>query len=222
MVEITLHVEGGVLNKINLIEDTQEHRTRRIQFQKSLTNTQRLRSSLSKLLSQGIDNQAIRVKIEMGSGEKQTVTFFKAQPNAYLLIDMDGRKENRPKRLAYFDLEEDNFKDKVYFMIQKMEAWILSQPDKINETFAANIKTQLTESIENYRTIKDKHPEQIINPDDVLKVILRRFFKDGEGVDLKYGKLSTAPLLLENLDIQRLRKTFEDVDRLLNAINTEG
>jgi phosphatidate phosphatase PAH1 len=174
-VEITLHIEGGVLNKINLIEDTQEHRTRRIQFQKSLTNTQRLRSSLSKLLSQGIDNQAIRVKIEMGSGEKQTVTFFKAQPNAYLLIDMDGRKENRPKRLAYFDLEEDNFKDKVYFMIQKMEAWILSQPDKINETFAANIKTQVTESIENYRTIKDKHPEQIINPDDVLKVILRRF-----------------------------------------------
>jgi Domain of unknown function (DUF4276) len=222
MVEITLHIEGGVLNNVKLIEDTQENLTRRIQFQKSLSNTQRLRLSLYKLLSQGIDNQAIRVKIELGSGEKQTVTFFKAQPNAYLLIDLDGKKENRSKRLIYFDLEQDNFKDKVYFMIQKMEAWILSQPDKIDEIFAANRKTQVTDSIENYKTIKGKHPEQIINPDDVLKVILRRFFKDGEGVDLKYGKLSTAPLLLENLDIQRLRKTFEDVDKLLNAINTEG
>jgi phosphatidate phosphatase PAH1 len=222
MVEITLHVEGGVLNNVKLIEDTQEHRTRRIQFQKSLMNTQRLRLSLYKLLSQGIDNQAIRVKIELGSGEKQTVTFFKSQPNAYLLIDMDGKKESRSKRLAYFGLEQDNVKDKVYFMIQKMEAWILSQPDKIEETFFINRKTQVTDSIENYKTIKNKHPKQIINPDDVLKVILRRFFKDGEGVDLKYGKLSTAPLLLENLDIQRLRKTFEDVDKLLIAINTEG
>lgn len=70
MVEITLHIEGGVLNNIKLIEDTQEHRTRRIQFQKSLMNTQRLRLSLYNLLSQGIDNQAIRVKIELGSGEK--------------------------------------------------------------------------------------------------------------------------------------------------------
>lgn len=222
MVEITLHIEGGVLNNIKLIEDTQEHRTRRIQFQKSLMNTQRLRLSLYNLLSQGIDNQAIRVKIELGSGEKQTVNFFKSQPNAYLLIDMDGKKESRSKRLAYFNLEEENFKDKIYFMIQKMEAWILSQPDKIEETFAPNKKSQITESIEDYKTIKGKHPEQILHPDDVLKVILRRFFKDSEGEDLKYGKLSIAPLLLENLDIKRLRKTFEDVDKLLNTINTEG
>lgn len=222
MVEITLHIEGGVLNNVKLIEDTQEHRTRRIQFQKSLMNTQRLRLSLHKLLSQGVDNQAIRVKIELGSGEKQTVNFFKSQPNTYLLIDMDGKKENRPKRLAYFGLEQDSHNDKVYFMIQKMEAWILSQPDKIEENLSVNRKPQITESIENYKTIKGKHPEQILRPDDVLKVILRRFFKDGEGEDIKYGKLSTAPLLLENLDIKRLRNTFEDVDKLLNAINTEG
>jgi Domain of unknown function (DUF4276) len=224
MVTISIIFEGGMLPEISG-KDELSKAIRADDFQAS-NNTLRLIEAFNKLFSSGLTNKTIKINCISGGPDKQAAKEFKSSSlSPFLLVDMEGKKETKPERLSDLGLQEHPNQEKIFFMIQKMEAWILSQPDKIEACFSSYRKPNKAFSIEEDESIKGKNPENIVHPDRLLQAILKRYFeiKRRDKVrDLEYGKLKNAPDLIASLDINRLRKTFEDVDKLLNAINTEG
>jgi Domain of unknown function (DUF4276) len=224
MVTISIIFEGGMLPEISG-KDELRKAIRTDDFQAS-NNTLRLIEAFNKLFSSGLTNKTVKINCISAGPDKQAAKEFKSSSlSPFLLVDMEGKKETKPQRLSDIGLQEHPNQEKIFFMIQKMEAWILSQPDKIEACFSPYRKTNKSASIEDDDSLKRKNLENIIHPDRLLQAILKRYFeiKRRDRVrDLEYGKLKNAPDLIASLDIQRLRNTFEDVDKLLNAINTEG
>jgi len=112
-------------------------------------------------------------------------------------------------------------------MIQEMEAWILSQIDKIEE-FGRNeglIRKRDNEAINNNALIKNKHPEQINKPSEKLDTILRQYFdivKIRQGKERKkgkrYSKAKDGPKLIGLLDLQTLMPDFDEAKKLVDYI----
>jgi hypothetical protein len=209
-IEIQLFVEGGVLEHQNIAVET-------------VNNSNKLRESLHQLLSQLVAPEKFDLVVLPRGGYKQTIKDFKADlekdNQSLLLIDLDAPKSQKDTQIAAFELTE--IAEKVFFMVQKMEAWILSQPDKI-ELFAQNKKLRIKnadKTIAQNPLLKGKHPEEIENPDDKLKTIFSQHFEKYEERRDKYkpanyGKLKDAPELLALLDFSRLLQDFEDVKLL--------
>jgi hypothetical protein len=119
------------------------------------------------------------------------------------------------------------FYTKVFFMIQEMEAWILSQIDKIEE-FGKNeglIRKRNNEEINNNSLIKNKHPEQINKPSEKLDTILRQYFdvvKIRRGKERKigkrYSKAKDSPKLIGLLKLPILMQYFDEAKRLVDYI----
>jgi hypothetical protein len=209
-IEIQLFVEGGVLEHQNIAVET-------------VNNSNKLRESLHQLLSQLVAPEKFDLVVLPRGGYKQTIKDFKADlekdNQSLLLIDLDAPKSQKDTQIAAFELTE--IAEKVFFMVQKMEAWILSQPDKI-ELFAQNRQLRIKnadKTIAKNSLLKGKHPEEIENPDDKLKTIFSQHFEKYEERRDKYkpanyGKLKDAPELLALLDFSRLLQDFEDVKLL--------
>jgi hypothetical protein len=186
-------------------------------------NSEKWRQSFNCLISSGVTNREVKVVVEpYGSWTTTKAAFLKKieTNNAVMLTDMDGHKHRKKEKLEIIGLED--FSRYIFFMIQKMEAWILSQPDKIEMCFADQKQNEQIDISEDEH-IRDQRPENIAFPDDVLNTILSRYFKfekNGKTKKLKYrgGKLKLAPDLIAHLDIHRLANDFEDVKRLLNHI----
>ncbi|HDN27987.1 MAG TPA: DUF4276 family protein, partial [Thioploca sp.] len=116
---------------------------------------------------------------------------------------------------------------KVFFMIQEMEAWILSQVDKIEE-FGKDeglIRKRDNEEISGNSLIKNKHPEQINKPSEKLDTIFRQYFdvvKIRRGFERKigkrYSKAFDGPKLIGLLDLQTLMQYFDEAKRLIDYI----
>lgn len=130
---------------------------------------------------------------------------------------MDGAKTTKGQRLG--ELEMNEFAGRVFFMVQEMEAWILSQPGVIVKCYQNRYireKPNINFEQAEYELFL-VHPEEIINPAGKLRVLLGRYYSEMK-VNLKkkkkYGKLKDAPLLIENLDICKLIETFEDMKSL--------
>ncbi len=208
MVTIKIVIEGGVMpgNKIEA---------------QTFVNSEKLRESFYKLLIQVVSPEYFNLEIEMGAGEKNAGKLFKERiqkNHCSLLIDLDGAKDKRMTKIETLELEE--YADFVFFMIQKMESWILSQPDSIEKgmSFYKREKRHLLLANDE---IFQKHPTEIVHPDDKLNTILSRFytFKKREKIKKKkYGKLKDAPLFIKNLDANKLRETFEDVENLFGFL----
>lgn len=209
MVTVTVFFEGGTHPNDNSNSAT-------------VDNTARLRESFNKLLNAGLVNENVRVQATPAYSITNVVKI--REENVLLLMDSDGGNEIIPQRLK--DNNLTNIADTVFFMVQRMEAWILSQPAVIEQVFVSK-KKENSGNIADDPTINGIHPESIVHPDRILNTILNRFFaetKGGKTRNLKYrgGKLKIAPDLLEALDIQKLSNTFSEVDRLLKKINTFG
>jgi len=142
-----------------------------------------------------------------------------------ILIDLDCPKANKIQRLT--DNYEQSDWSRIFLMIQKMEAWILSQPDKIEE-YGFRYKFLIPKGyvpIANNSLLKNKHPEEIDNPDEVLKTIFRQYFKvvrkaEGKPRPKIYSKSKDAPGLIMLLDSIKLRSTFDEFDNLITKINS--
>jgi hypothetical protein len=112
-------------------------------------------------------------------------------------------------------------------MIQEMEAWILSQVDKI-EAFGKDdglIRKREPEEINNNALIKNKHPEQIHKPSEKLDTLFRQYFdvvKIRRGKERKigkrYSKAFDGPKLIGLLELQTLMLHFDDAKRLVDYI----
>jgi hypothetical protein len=203
MVTVRVYFEGGADPKGNPNVAT-------------IDNTNRLRESFNKLLNSGLENEKVRIQAHPAYSINSAVKI--REPNSLLLIDLDGSKDKKGQRLKDNGLLD--IQDSVFFMVQRMEAWILSQPEVIEEIFAS-FKFKDT-SIKDDELIKGKDPENILHPDTVLDTILQRYFshtKLGKSKKLKYGKLKHSPDLIEKLNIQQLKVTFKDVGLLTEKIN---
>jgi hypothetical protein len=203
MVVVKVFFEGGADPKSNPNAAT-------------IDNTSRLRESFNKLLNAAFEEEKVRIQAEPTYSITNTVKI--REPNSLLLIDLDGSKDKKIQRLD--DNKLTDIQAFVFFMVQRMEGWILSQPEVIEEVFKKDkAKDDL---VKNDSQIQNKHPETILNPDFVLDKILQRYFvvkKGNKEKKLKYGKLKHSPDLIEKLDLQKLRDTFEDVEALIQKIN---
>lgn len=209
-IEIQLFVEGGVLPNENVAAATTD-------------NSNKLRESLHHLLSQLITPDKFDLIILPRSGYKQTAKDFKADlekdSNSLLLLDLDAPKSQKNAKLSELALLD--CAEKVFFMVQEMEAWMLSQPEII-EQFAAkeDYKRKNTDKIISESSLlKGKNIEEINKPSDKLNTLFGQYFEVYEKRRDKYkpasyGKLKDAPALLALLDFSKLLNDFEDV-RLL-------
>jgi hypothetical protein len=212
MVEIRIIIEGGVFPNINTNTAT-------------ISNSEKLREAFHKLLSKVVKPEMFNLIVEIGAGYKNATKSFKKYAfldnKASLLIDLDGAKSEKEQRLN--ELEVTELSNRVFFMIQEMEAWILSQPDAIEKCYEdryyrkkGNVRI-VDEELELFKV----HPEEIKNPSFKLKVLLGKYYSEMKGnvkKTKKYGKLKDAPLLIENLDIIKLIETFDELKLLKDHI----
>lgn len=204
MVTIKIVIEGAVLTDENTAAET-------------FDNSEKFRECFHMLFSEIFHPGSFNLIIEPGSGYRQAInTFVKEHQkiNCILLIDLDGPKNTKQTKLAGLSLTE--YASAIFFMVQEMESWILSQPQNIIKTFAETLKYKgkLEEDV-----IFRKHPEEISDPTFQLKTVLGRYFtyeKNGIIKKKKYGKLKDGPLLISNLNVADLRLTFEDVERIFH------
>ena len=168
-------------------------------------------------MNAAFEEEKVRIQTEPTYSISNTVKI--REPNSLILIDLDGSKDKKNQRLI--DNKLTDIQEFIFFMVQRMESWILSQPEVIEEVFKKDkAKPDL---VKDDNQIQNKHPEIILNPDFVLDKILQRYFvvkKCGKEKKLKYGKLKHSPDLIEKLDLQKLRNTFEDVEVLIQKINS--
>ncbi|MEM9884929.1 MAG: DUF4276 family protein [Bacteroidota bacterium] len=212
MAVIKIYIEGGVLPNASLAVQT-------------INNSQRLRESFYKLLSQKVEPDRFELQVEIGGGFQNTIKLFRAEfekdSNTHLLIDLDLPKSQRKKKIAAIELDDEIFYGKIFFMVQEMETWILSQPVKIEQCFAHLKRVRIKDTIENDNLIKDIHPEDITKPSAKLRVLLGRYFREerkGKLKRKKYKKLKDGADLLELLDINALEEVFEDIKAIVKTL----
>lgn len=134
-------------------------------------------------------------------------------------------EKNQKSGLILPSLELSLYFDEIFFMVQMMEAWILSQPDVIEQCFG-DLLPQLKKGKFEKKKAKrlSKHAQAIKNPDEVLNELLQYFEKpnkNGIPRTLKYekgGKVKLAYQMLIKLNLQKLMRDFEDVRNLVNKI----
>jgi Domain of unknown function (DUF4276) len=209
MVTIKVFFEGGAVPQSNPNAAAAE-------------NNAALRESFNKLLNAGLTKQQIKIEAEPAYSISQIVKI--REKDSYLLMDLDGDKSMKPKRIT--DNQLTDIQDVVFFMVQRMEAWILSQPDKI-ELYFQKFNRKHKNPLLGNTLLKNRHPESLNTPDVILDTILMQTYeqeKAGKMKNVRYKgqKLRLAPSLIEMLDIQQLRKDFEDVDGLLASIEKAG
>jgi Domain of unknown function (DUF4276) len=209
MVKIEIFVEG------NAAENTRMP-------QLLVTNGSGLRQGFSVLLRQKVSEDDFDLKISMQDSITKAVPNFKKNvgkiPNLLLLIDLDASESERTKRLKDNDLED--FSDRVFFMIQEMEAWFLSQPQAIEKAFLSNLKKP---NIAADSILRKQHASAIKKPSDVLSTIFKRHFEiteNGKPKKRPYKKSSDAQRILQQLNLAQLSNDFGDVARLLEKIQT--
>jgi len=203
MVNIKIVVEGGL------------HPNDNNSAAATYNNDEKFRESFHTLLSNIFPPSSFNLVIEPGASYTSAIKSFRQQlqnGNCILLIDLDCPKTEKATKLAELTLTA--YTDHVFFMVQEMEAWILSQPGSIIKTYSENIvSTGNLEDDDVFKLI----PEEIANPTYWLGIVLSRYFrydKNGVTKKKKYGKLKDGPLLLAHLDMAGLIETFEDVKRL--------
>lgn len=203
MVNLNIIVEGGTFDR-NAGEET-------------FNNVEALRESLNKLFSRLLKRDDISVRVDVGAGYRNAAKMFvKNMDNHYLYVDSDNvdtskwfeKLDNHDPSKAIIIPEEA--KDKVFFMIQEMEAWFLKQPECLDRWGAAQgySRTKADTAIAADNQIVDKDIESLSKPSKIVGIIVQRYFErtlpDGKKKKVKYGKLKSAPSIIDNIDEQSL------------------
>ena len=191
-------------------------------------NTAVFREKFHQLFSQQLSPEEFNLKIQPFGSVTQSIKMLesieKQGIKGALLIDLDAPKEQSAERLKRYESLDTT---KIFFMIQEMEAWILSQVDKIEE-FGRNeglIRKKANEDIQNNPLINNIHPEAISKPSQKLDTILRQYFdvvkirgakerRKGK----RYSKTKDGPKLIGLLNMEILMQDFDEANRLVNYI----
>lgn len=173
------------------------------------TDTGNLREGFQRLLEQDERLRGNMPRLEMSNDAAGTVKKFKYEKNnkhsAYdcilLLADLDGPEEVREDWLAKYGLQE--YREQVFCMIQEMEAWFLSQPDKLHTYYGASLPHSLPKTA----------PTHTPNPAQKLAHCTKDYRPKGT-----YAKVKHGAQLLKLLNLTKLQADFPDVARLVKAL----
>lgn len=117
-----------------------------------------------------------------------------------LLVDLDGPDATRAAWLATNSLTPHEAQ--VFFMVQKMEAWFLAQPEMLLSFYKPKLAHTLPAAL----------PAQVPHPDQALARCTKGTIKD------TYHKTRHGARLLAELRLADLQTTFPDVARLVAAL----
>lgn len=168
-----------------------------------------LRQGFSKLLEQRLKGRL--PKIILGNGKLQAIDKFKnnrlESKSLLLLIDLD-----KPENTKENDLKENNLlaeRRNVFYMIQEMESWFLSQPEILDSFYGSdNLNKKISEKLPKKNII------EIANPDEKL-IELTKHTKKG-----KYHKIRHGVELLKLLNATKLEDDFADFKMLIERIKS--
>jgi len=132
--------------------------------------------------------------------QQETAKTNSAFRRVLLLVDLDGPSASRAAWLAAHGLTPHE--ERIFFMVQKMEAWFLAQPVMVHDFYRPKLA----------HTLPKAAPEQVPHPDRVLEHCTIGTRKG------RYHKTGHGALLLANLQLTDLQATFPDVVRLLEAL----
>ena len=211
MVEIRIIVEGGGQSGPSDVV--------------TANNTESLRQSLNSFFARVLNRNDVSISI--GYGYRNAAKRF-VEDDSYnsLFVDSDSPKEkimdwfeklktenpNRPIVIP-FERQSD-----VFFMVQEMEAWFLKQPECFEKwAEKEEYEKRTLELIENHTLIHGKNIEDLKKPSEITKILLKHFFEKkipgGKRKLASYGKLKTAPILLDCLDVKRLLECDSELKR---------
>lgn len=199
MVNLNIIVEGGTFDS-NSGEET-------------FNNVEALRESLNKLFSRLLNRDDISIRVDLGAGNRNSAKMFiKNTGNHYLYVDSDDAdtskwfdKLDNPDPSKAIVIPE-NAKNKIFFMIQEMEAWFLKQPECLERWGESQryIRTKKETAIASDNLISGKDIETLSKPSKIVGIIVQRYFErllpNGKKKKVKYGKLKSAPAIIDNLD----------------------
>lgn len=218
MVKVSVFVEGPpVSNDTSSLESL--YAVNELEFQRAF----------NQLLSQELDLQDVEIAVfSLGSVTKAPTyakQIIEKEIDALILIDLDAPPEERVKRL------QDNYiieaHDRIFFMIQEMEAWILSQPSIIDNFAKINKlnRKKPDEEIAENSLLKGKNPKYISGPKKKLKTLFSQYLQEkkqrGNRINLKnrrYNERRDAPALIRLLSLSQLRQDFDEVDKLIQYL----
>ncbi|MFN8278372.1 MAG: DUF4276 family protein [Chitinophagales bacterium] len=157
-----------------------------------------LRPGFSQLLQQKVRGNRFKLNLE-GPDSEATYKFYHpdTSEHKFLVVDLDGNQETRNRRLSNLKIKAKDA-NRVFFMVQKMESWFLSQPEVIKDCF----------NLQNTPTVPRKAIE-IEQPDQYLANLVR---------PKKYHKVKDAATMLPKLNLTKLEAEFEDVQQLIATL----
>ncbi len=161
-----------------------------------------LRRGIYKLLK--LDELPKKPRIVMGGNKPETIKKFRNSrfdALCFLLIDLDAPESDRKKQLTSNDLEEHD--TQVFFMVQEMEAWFLSQPAILDKYYGDS-------SIS--KNAPKRPPQELTDPKGDLRALTKKTRKG------PYHEVAHGADLLALLDLNQLMKDFSDVAGLARAI----
>lgn len=157
-----------------------------------------LRPGFSQLLQQKVKGN--RFKLNLQGPDTEAVKVFQrpaAGEHKFLVVDMDGAHQTKDRRLSYLKIGTKDA-SRVFFMVQKMEAWFLSQPEVIKDCFR----------LQSIPAISRKAAD-IEQPDQYLADLVR---------PKRYHKGKDAATMLPKLNLTKLEAEFEDVQQLIATL----
>ena len=209
MVRLNLIIEGGVYADSVSVE--------------TANNAEALREALHNFFTRLLNRDDIEITIFMGNGYRNAAKkFVAASVPISLFVDFDLPpdekyrwfekliNDNEPDKTIVIPEEK---KESVFFMIQEMEAWFLKQPTCIDKwADKEGYKRKNPEEISQHSLIKGKSIEKINKPSKKLEILLKTFFEKNKKA-ARYGKLKTAPALLDALDVSELESLDKELQR---------
>lgn len=143
----------------------------------------------------------------MGDDGRRTIQAFKnniISRYGFLLIDLDAPGSEKDQKISENKLED--YKAEVFFMIQEMESWFISQPAILDDYYGEKISQK----------IKTNNAESISEPDNFL-VELTKNSKRG-----RYHKVKHGVELLKKLDAKALANTSAEFSALIKRLKKPG
>ncbi len=162
-----------------------------------------LREGFHKLLIQLLKGDMPRIK--MGNNGRQTVKFFKNNRSSkfgFLLIDLDAQKSEKDKKIMEYELKDH--KKNVFFMIQEMESWFLSQPAVLDDYYGKNVSQKISQD----------NTEIISEPDKLIRQLTKN---TGRG---SYHKVRHGVELLKRLDARKLAENSSEFSALIERLKS--
>lgn len=163
-----------------------------------------LREGFHRLLVQLLEGNMPRIK--MGNGCQSTIRTFRnnrLSSHQFLLIDLDAPGTEKDNKINEYNLAD--YRSDIFFMIQEMESWFLSQPNILDEYYGESISSRIVRL----------NVESINEPDRFLRDLTRNTNRG------KYHKVKHGVELLKKLDAHQLLQSSPEfsslIDRLRNT-----